>query len=427
MFVDVAEIRIKSGSGGNGAVSFHREKYVSAGGPDGGDGGKGGDVILKADPHLNTLVDFRYRVLYVAKDGENGGRNNCSGKSAPDTVIRVPSGTIVKDKETGNIIVDMSQKESFVIASGGRGGRGNQHFATSSRQAPQFAIPGEDGVSMELILELKLLADVGLIGLPNVGKSTLISVISNARPKIANYHFTTLQPNLGVVSVGEGESFVVADIPGLIEGASAGVGLGHAFLRHVERCRMLWHVVDAAALEGENAVQGIEVINKELACFSEELAQKPQVLVANKLDLASKDQVRELEDYAKCTKVQFFGVSALERSGLDSLKKATLRKLEELPPIKVFESDFDDDFAKSRREGIDNGFEIEVEDGVFRVKSKLLLRILKSVDLFDCGALLYFQKMLVKMGVDAQLRALGIKEKDVVIIDGIDFDFEYTM
>ncbi|GHV30227.1 GTPase Obg [Clostridia bacterium] len=425
MFVDVAEIRIKSGKGGNGAVSFHREKYVSAGGPDGGDGGKGGDVILRVDPHLNTLVDFRYRAKYIAKDGEDGGRNNCSGKSAPDTIIRVPSGTIVKDKETENIIVDMSQRESFMIANGGRGGRGNQHFATPARQVPQFAIPGEDGVSMDLILELKLLADVGLIGFPNVGKSTLISAISNARPKIANYHFTTLQPNLGVVSVSEGGSFVVADIPGLIEGASAGVGLGHDFLRHVERCRMLWHVVDAAALEGKNTVSDIEVINNELACFSEELTQKPQVLVANKLDLATEDQVKELEDYAKRDETQFFCVSAIERSGLDSLKKATLQKLKELPPIKIFESDSDDDFAKPHRLGPDNGFEIKVEDGVFKVKSELLLRILKSVDLFDYGALLYFQKMLVKIGVDAQLKALGIQEKDVVIIDGIDFDFEY--
>ena len=291
MFVDTATILIRAGSGGNGSVSFHREKYVAAGGPDGGDGGRGGNILFQADTNLSTLVDFRYRKRYIAQNGENGRGKRCSGKNAPDLVIRVPKGTLIREKNSGKILADVSGEEPVLVARGGKGGWGNQHFATATRQVPQFAKPGLPGEEFECTLELKLLADVGLVGFPNVGKSTLISALSAARPKIANYHFTTLTPVLGVVQVGPEQSFVMADIPGLIEGASEGIGLGHEFLRHVERCRLILHVVDVSGCEGREPIDDLLAINRELGQFSQELAQREQLVAGNKCDLATPEQV----------------------------------------------------------------------------------------------------------------------------------------
>ena len=291
MFVDTATILIRAGSGGNGSVSFHREKYVAAGGPDGGDGGRGGNILFQADTNLSTLVDFRYRKRYIAQNGENGRGKRCSGKNAPDLVIRVPKGTLIREKNSGKILADVSSEEPVLVARGGKGGWGNQHFATATRQVPQFAKPGLPGEEFECTLELKLLADVGLVGFPNVGKSTLISALSAARPKIANYHFTTLTPVLGVVQVGQEQSFVMADIPGLIEGASEGIGLGHEFLRHVERCRLILHVVDVSGCEGRDPIDDLLAINRELGQFSQELAQREQLVAGNKCDLATSEQV----------------------------------------------------------------------------------------------------------------------------------------
>ena len=295
MFVDKAVIKVKAGDGGDGAVSFHREKYVAAGGPDGGDGGRGGDVVFVVDSGMSTLLDFRYKRKYFAEKGQNGGASNCTGRNAPDLIVKVPRGTLVKDAESGRIIADMSDDEPKIIAHGGKGGKGNARFATPTRQIPKFAKPGFLGEEFEVTLELKLLADVGLVGFPNVGKSTLISVVSAAKPKIANYHFTTLTPVLGVVSAGEGKSFVMADIPGLIEGASDGVGLGHEFLRHVDRCRLIIHVVDVSGSEGRDPKEDFEIICRELANFSEDLAQRPQIVAANKCDMATDEQIADFE------------------------------------------------------------------------------------------------------------------------------------
>ena len=297
MFVDTAKIHLKAGNGGDGAVSFHREKYVAAGGPDGGDGGRGGNIVFKADSNLSTLADFRYKRKYTAQPGQNGGASRCTGKSAEDLVICVPQGTLVKDAETGRIIADISDAEPVVVAKGGNGGWGNRHFATATRQVPRFAKSGKPGEELDVVLELKLLADVGLIGFPNVGKSTLVSVVSEAKPKIANYHFTTLTPVLGVVRMGEGSSFVIADIPGLIEGAGEGVGLGHEFLRHVERCRMLLHVLDVSGSEGRDPIEDFEKINHELFVFSKELSERPQIVVGNKCDLAGEDEIARISEY----------------------------------------------------------------------------------------------------------------------------------
>ena len=332
MFVDQARISIKAGDGGDGAVSFHREKYVAAGGPDVGDGGKGGDVVFQVDDNFSTLIDFRYKRKYVAQRGENGGARNCTGKSAPDLVIRVPRGTVVRETKTGRIMADLSTDEPQILAKGGRGGKGNIHFATSTRQIPRFAKPGFPGEAFDVTLELKLLADAGLVGFPNVGKSTLISVVSAAKPKIANYHYTTLVPTLGVVSVGEGASFVCADIPGLIEGASEGVGLGHDFLRHVERCRLLLHVVDVSGCEGRDPKADFEQINLELTGFSAELADRPQIVLGNKCDIASPEQVEEFKQYVEAKGLTFLPISAATRQGVDNLPALVYTRLNDLPP-----------------------------------------------------------------------------------------------
>ena len=337
-FIDTARITVRSGNGGNGAVAFHREKYVAAGGPSGGDGGRGGDVILKTDRHLSTLMDFRYKRKYVAENGQDGQSRRCTGKDGADLVIKVPVGTVVKDGETGEIICDMSGDEPFVLARGGKGGWGNQHFATPTRQVPRFAKAGLPGVTRDVVLELKLLADVGLVGFPNVGKSTLLSVVSKANPKIANYHFTTLYPNLGVVYVEEGTSFVMADIPGIIEGASEGAGLGHDFLRHIDRCRLLIHVVDVSGCEGRDPVEDFETINRELAEYSPQLAGRPMIVAANKIDIATdRTLVDKLKAHVEAKGMDFYEISAAAQKGVRELVYAAARALRDLPPITVYE------------------------------------------------------------------------------------------
>ncbi len=424
MFVDSARIYVKAGDGGDGAVSFHREKYVAAGGPDGGDGGKGGDIVFKVDNNLSSLIDFSYKRKYVAKKGENGSSKNSFGKSAPDVVIKVPRGTVVKELKTGRILADMSGDEPVVIAKGGKGGRGNAHFATSTRQIPKFAKPGFRGDEYELLLELKLIADVGLVGFPNVGKSTLISVVSAAKPKIANYHFTTLTPVLGVVKIEDGKSFVMADIPGLIQGASEGVGLGHEFLRHVERCRLIVHVVDVSGSEGRDPIEDFEAINKELAGFSQELADAPQIVAANKSDMASPEQIQRFKDYIQNKGYKFFEISAATTRGTKELVYEVWEELGKLPPVKQFEA------QPLTREELDakllskKEFEITVEDGIYFVEADWLWDIIRVADMEDYSSLQYFQNVLRSTGIIDKLEEMGINEGDTVAI--FDFEFEYV-
>ncbi|MEG2652116.1 MAG: GTPase ObgE [Ruthenibacterium sp.] len=422
MFIDTAKISIKAGDGGNGAISFHREKYVAAGGPDGGDGGKGGDVIFAADLNLSTLMDFRYKRKYVAANGEDGGTARCSGRKAQDLVIRVPRGTVVRDAASGLVIADVSGTEPVVLAKGGRGGWGNMHFATPTRQIPRFAKPGKEGEALEIRLELKLIADVGLIGFPNVGKSTMISVISAAKPKIANYHFTTLSPVLGVVKVGEDASFVAADIPGLIEGASEGVGLGHAFLRHVDRCRLLLHVVDVSGSEGRDPQEDFEKINQELARFSAQLAQRPQLVLGNKCDIATPEQIEAFRAFIEGKGLVFLPVSAATRQGLDKLPGMVYERLQTLPPIVMYEPEYirpDLSLVDAR------AFTVTREDEhAWRVEAPFLVRILESADVDDYESLQYFQKQLADSGVLDQLVEMGVEEDDTIRID--DFEFDYV-
>ena len=425
MFVDVAKIRIKAGKGGDGCIGFHREKYIAAGGPDGGDGGKGGDVVFVVDNHMATLLDFRYKKKYVAANGEPGGTKKCFGKDGADIIIKVPRGTLIKDGETGALIHDMSDDEPFVAARGGRGGWGNAHFATPTRQAPRFAKPGQEGDERFIILELKLIADVGLIGFPNVGKSTLLSMISAARPKIANYHFTTLAPNLGVVFVAEGSSFVCADIPGIIEGAAEGAGLGHDFLRHIERCRLLVHVVDAAGSEGRDPVEDLETINRELKQYSEVLSQRPQIVVANKCDILDpeSDNLQRLQ--AKCDELgcQLFQMSAAANQGVKELVYHVWNELEKLPPVEVFEAEMtlDEPVLNPERDiQITRG-----DDAVFYVTGAWVEKIVGSVNFGEYESRMYFERTLRKAGVFDMLEARGIKEKDTVDVLGIQFEYIY--
>jgi GTP-binding protein len=423
MFVDSAKIYIKAGDGGDGAVSFHREKYVAAGGPDGGDGGKGGDVVFVVDDNISNLIDFRYKKKYVAEKGQNGSSKNSFGKSAPDLVIKVPRGTVVKEISSGRILADMSGDEPVIIAHGGKGGRGNAHFATPTRQIPKFAKPGFKGDEYEVSLELKLIADVGLVGFPNVGKSTLISVVSAAKPKIANYHFTTLTPVLGVVKIDEGKSFVMADIPGLIEGASEGVGLGHEFLRHVERCRLIVHVVDVSGIEGRNPIEDFETINRELSSFSAELAEAPQIVAANKSDMATPEQIAEFKGYIERLGLPFYEISAATTSGTKELTFGIWEELEKLPPVKRFEA------QPLTREELDakllskKDFTVTVEDGVYFVEADWLYDILRTANMEDYSSLQYFQNVLVSSGIIARLEEMGIKDGDTVAV--FDFEFEY--
>ena len=423
MFVDQAKIYIKAGDGGDGAVSFHREKYVAAGGPDGGDGGKGGDIIFKVDDNISNLIDFRYKKKYVAEKGQNGGAKNSYGRSAPDLIIKVPRGTVIKDADTGRILADMSADEPVCVAHGGKGGRGNAHFATSTRQIPRFAKPGFRGEEFNIRLELKLLADVGLVGFPNVGKSTLISVVSAAKPKIANYHFTTLVPVLGVVKVGEERSFVMADIPGLIEGASEGIGLGHEFLRHVERCRLIVHVVDVSGIEGRDPIEDFEAINKELANFSEELAAAPQIVAANKTDMATPEQIARFKEYIEKQELPYFEISAATTKGTQELIYGINEKLAELPPVKRFEAQPLTREEVERKNTNNREFSITVEDGVYFVEADWLYDILRVADMDDYSSLQYFQNVLVSSGIIRKLEAMGIQEGDTVAV--FDFEFEY--
>lgn len=423
MFVDQAKIKIKAGDGGDGAVSFHREKYVAAGGPDGGDGGKGGDIIFQVDDNFSTLIDFRYQRKYVAQRGENGGARNCTGRSAPDLIIRVPRGTVIRNAATGRIMADLSTDEPKVLAKGGRGGKGNIHFATSTRQIPRFAKPGFPGEEFEVTLELKLLADVGLVGYPNVGKSTLISVVSAAKPKIANYHFTTITPVLGVVRVAEEQSFVMADIPGLIEGASDGVGLGHEFLRHVERCRLIIHVVDASGMEGRDPIEDYETIQTELERFSEDLAKRPQLLAANKCDLATPEQIDRLKAYAAEKGIPFFPISAATTQGTAELVQATASRLAELPPILEFQPDPITPEELEQEASLHEKFDVAVEDGIYYVDAKWLEPILRTVNMEDYSSLQYFQRVLRNSGIIARLEEMGIQEGDTVDVLGFEFDF----
>ncbi len=420
MFVDIAKIRIKAGDGGNGAVSFHREKYVAAGGPDGGDGGRGGNILFQADTNLSTLMDFQYKRRFIAQNGENGKAGRCTGKSAPDLVIRVPMGTLVKDAQTGRILADISTDKPVVVAKGGKGGWGNSHFATATRQIPRFAKPGMTGELFEVTLELKLLADVGLVGFPNVGKSTFVSVISEAKPKIANYHFTTLTPVLGMVRVEEGKSFVVADIPGLIEGASEGIGLGHEFLRHVERCRLNVHIVDVSGSEGRDPVEDFEAINQELKNFNEELASRPQIVAGNKCDLATPEQVESFRRYIEEKNLPFYPISAATRKGVEPLVGTIAAMLDKLPPIRQYEAE---PLPQPEHPEGKQTFQIHVEDGVYIVEADWLMSSLGMVDMEDYESLQYFQRVLIKSGIIEELERMGIREGDTVSI--LNFEFDY--
>ena len=421
-FVDVARIVIKAGKGGDGAVSFHREKFVAAGGPDGGDGGRGGNVVFVADDNLSTLMDFRYKRKYAAAPGENGSGSRCTGKNAPDLVIRVPRGTVIRDAASGLVMADISGDEPVVVARGGKGGWGNTHFASPTRQIPRFAKPGLPGEEFEVRLELKLIADVGLIGFPNVGKSTLISAISAAKPKIANYHFTTLTPVLGVVRVGPEASFVAADIPGLIEGASEGVGLGHDFLRHVERCRLLLHVVDVSGCEGRDPKEDFERINQELVNFSAELAQRPQIVLGNKCDIATPEQVAEFRAFIEEQGLVFLPISAATRQGLDGLPGLVYERLKDLPPVQVYEPEF----VRDTTPADPRAFTVEQEDEhVWRVDAPWLERILEGSDVEDYESLQYFQRQLGESGVLDELVRRGVQEDDTIKIGEFEFDYVF--
>ena len=422
MFVDIAKIKIKGGDGGAGAGAFHREQYVAAGGPDGGDGGKGGDVVFVVDDNLATLADFRYKRKYSAPNGEGGKGGRCNGKKGQDLEIKVPRGTIIREANSKVVMADMSKTERFVAAKGGKGGWGNMHFATSTRQVPRFAKPGVPGEEWEVSLELKLLADVGLVGYPSVGKSSLISVVSQAKPKIGDYHFTTLVPNLGVVSMGEGNSFVLADIPGLIEGASEGVGLGHQFLRHVERCRMLIHIVDVSGSEGRNPIDDFEKINEELKKFNPDLAERPMIVAGNKIDMAEPEQIEEFKKYVNDKGYEYYSICAPIMEGTKELMNVTWNMLKELPPIKEYE--VEEIPLEALIPEDDNSFKITQEDeGYYLVEAKWFPRVLKGIDVTDYEALQYMQRVLEKSGVFDALREKGIQEGDIVSLYDIEFEY----
>ncbi len=427
MFIDNIKIYAKAGDGGNGAVSFHREKYVSAGGPDGGDGGRGGNIIFRIDEGANTLLAFRYKRKFVAENGGNGMTGKKHGKNGADVIISVPQGTLIKDAATGKIIFDMGSDREFVLCKGGRGGWGNRHFATPTRQIPRFAKSGTKGEEREVLLELKMLAEVGLIGFPNVGKSSILSRISSAKPKIANYHFTTLSPNLGVVSMGEGRGFLAADIPGLIEGASEGQGLGHDFLRHVDRCRLLLHVVDIAGTDGRNPVEDIEKINFELERYSSELSARPQIIVANKIDSADmeSEDVAAFKNYAGALDIPVVYVSAVTGEGLDELVRITVDKLSQLPPITMYEPEYSpEDEAIESASGAKETI-VRRENEKFIVEGEWLYNFMGQINFDDYESLNFFQRVLIKNGVIDKLREAGVEEGDTVSIYDFEFDFVY--
>ena len=423
MFIDKARIFVKAGNGGNGAVSFRREKYVPAGGPDGGDGGRGASVIFEVDNDLRTLMDFKYQRKYVATPGGDGSKKRQAGKNGEDLVLKVPAGTIIRDEASGKIIADLKHEgDRAVVARGGRGGKGNQHFANAVRQAPNFAKSGTDGEERWVILELKMIADVGLLGFPNVGKSTFLSVVTAAKPKIANYHFTTLTPNLGVVKTKYGDSFVLADIPGLIEGAAEGVGLGHDFLRHVERTKVLIHIVDISGLEGRNALEDFDAINDELKLYNEKLSTRPQVVVANKIDILEDESVYEefkttLEDRG----YKVFKMSAATREGIDDVIAYVSQVLKDAEEIELVS---EEELYVPELDAIEEeGLQVEIEDGVYVVTGKALRRIMYSVNFEDMESIQFFQKTMESQGVFDKLREMGIEDGDTVKIYDIEFEF----
>ena len=421
-FVDKVRIMVQAGHGGHGCMSFLREKYIAAGGPDGGDGGHGGSVILHVDTGMTTLMDFRYKRKYAAENGGNGAGSNMKGRNGQNLIINVPLGTVVRDAETGVVIKDMSTQEDFVLAKGGRGGWGNQHFATPTRQAPRFAKSGLPGESYDVTLELKLLADVGLVGFPNVGKSTLLSVVSNAHPKIANYHFTTLFPNLGVIYLGEGESFVMADIPGIIEGASEGVGLGHDFLRHIDRCRLIVHVVDVSGIEGRDPVEDFITITKELEQYSSDLASRPTIVVGNKVDIMQDDtNLTRLREFLSERNIPLYEMSAATHRGTKELMRVIYERLKELPPITVYEPEY----VKPLPEvGDPNAVTIEHVDDLWLVSSPWLERLIADINFADYESRMFFDRQLRKSGLFARLEEMGIEKGDTVSIYDIEFDYE---
>lgn len=422
-FVDKAKIFIRAGNGGNGAVAFHREKYVAAGGPDGGDGGRGGDIVFQVDDNMSTLMDFRYKRKYVAGNGGNGAGKRCSGKDGETLYIKVPRGTLIRDAETNAIMHDMSTGEDYLACRGGRGGWGNKHFATPTRQVPNFAKPGLPGESHEVFLELKLLADVGLIGFPNVGKSTLLSVVSKAHPKIANYHFTTLFPNLGVVWVDDGVSFVMADIPGIIEGASEGAGLGHDFLRHIDRCRLLVHLVDVSGSEGRDPVEDFDTINNELQQYSPELASRAQIVIGNKTDLLGDDRsnIDRLKEYVESKGFTFLEMSAATHSGTRELIQTIADLLQKVPVIEAFEADY-----VPPEPVIDTSEDliIDHEDDFWSLDGPWLQNLVASVNFNDHESLMWFDRILRDAGVFDRLESMGIQDGDTVSIYDITFEYQ---
>ncbi len=421
MFIDSAKIKVCAGNGGDGAVAFHREKYIASGGPDGGDGGRGGNVVFQVDANLSTLSDFRYRRKFAAQSGENGRGKRCSGKGGADLIIRVPRGTLLKDAETGRLIADLSADEPQIVAKGGRGGWGNAHFATATRQAPRFAKAGAPGEQLDLQMELKLLADVGLVGYPNVGKSTLVSVVSEAKPEIADYHFTTVTPVLGVVRLAPNRSFVIADIPGLIEGANEGAGLGHQFLRHVERCRLLVHIVDVSGSEGRDPKEDFKVINSELKKFNPELAARPMLVAGNKCDLASEEQIADFKKFVEDQGYEFFPIMAAIRYQVDPLMNRVSELLSKLPPVKVYTPE--PAIAQPAEPAEGNEVTIQKENGVYTVEGQWLYQTMRSINFSDEDSLRYFENVLEKTGVIKKLRQAGISEGNTVSIYGLEFNY----
>lgn len=422
-FIDKTRITVKAGKGGDGAIAFHREKYVAAGGPDGGDGGRGGNIVFSVDDQMSTLMDFRYKHKFTAGNGMNGSGKRCNGKDGETLVIKVPRGTVIRDTASGSIMHDMSSGEDWIAAKGGRGGWGNIHFATPTRQVPRFAKPGLEGESHELTLELKLLADVGLVGFPNVGKSTLLSVVSKAHPKIANYHFTTLYPNLGVVYVDEGHSFVMADIPGLIEGASAGAGLGHDFLRHVDRCRLLVHVVDVSGSEGRDPVEDFELINSELRQYSEELSGRKQIVIGNKTDLIGEDtsNIDRLREHVMAAGYDFIEMSAATHANVRELIGKCASLLETIPVPEPFAADY---IPPEPELGTADDVVIEHFDDMWTVEGPWMQRLCATVNFSDYESLMFFNRALRTSGIYGRLEEMGIREGDTVSI--YDLMFEYT-
>ena len=422
-FVDKVTIQVRAGDGGAGAVAFHREKYVAAGGPDGGDGGRGGNIVFTVDDHMSTLMDFRYKRKFVAGNGQPGQGKRCSGKDGESIVLKVPRGTVLRDADSGAIMHDMSSGEDYVACRGGRGGWGNKHFATPTRQVPRFAKPGLPGEAHTITLELKLLADVGLVGFPNVGKSTLLSVVSNAHPKIANYHFTTLYPNLGVVYVDEGVSFVLADIPGIIEGASDGAGLGHDFLRHIDRCRLLIHLVDVSGCEGRDPVEDFEAINAELAQYNADLASRPQLVAANKCDLLEpgSDNLERLRAHVEAKGLKLFELSAASTQGTRELMRAAAGELAHLPPVTVYEPDY---VPPEPEIGTADDVQIRRDGDVWIVEGDWLAKLVATVNFSDYESRMYFDRCLRSAGIFDRMEAMGVQNGDTVSIYDIEFEYQ---